>query len=190
MNKPTDLKATRKEFFEKMEARLKENGQPDDSPFYYHPNEEHIVLSHALFWVMSKPFATQLPNNHCFLLLRQYEEEMLEAYLTEDEDFPELLKYCNILYQTFPIVLKEYVTSERSARLTRKLSAIHIVAGGFGGDIDTQSAYDLLDNIDFNRYGKVVCPEIERMLPILNQMVEEEMKELYRSLKTDSHSWK
>ena len=181
MNKPQELKAARKEFFEKMEARLKADGEPDDSPFYYHPNEEHIVLSHALFWVMSKPFVTQLPNNQCFLLFRQYEEEMLEAYLTEDESFAELLKYCNILYQVFPMVIKQYVHSDRSARLTRKLSAIHIVASGFGGDIDTQSAYDLLDNIDFNRYGKVVCPEIERMLPMLNQMVEEEIKELYRN---------
>jgi len=29
--------------------------------------------------------------------------------------------------------------------------------------------------MNFNRYGKVVCPEIERMLPFLSKMVEEQM---------------
>jgi len=27
---------------------------PEDSLFFYHPNEDRIVLSHALFWVMTK----------------------------------------------------------------------------------------------------------------------------------------
>jgi len=100
---------------------------------------------------------------------------MLEAYLTESEDFAELLHYCNVIYNILPIVMQAYGQSGRSMRLNRKLSATAIVAAGYGGDIDTDTAYDLLDDMDFNRYGKVVCPEIERMLPMLSQLVEEQM---------------
>ena len=38
----------------------------------------------------------------------------------------------------------------------RKLAAITIVAGGYGGDIPEDQTYDLLDDIDFY-YNKVKC---------------------------------
>ena len=41
--------------------------------------------------------------------------------------------------------------------------------------IDADTAYDLLDDMDFNRYGKVVCPKIERTHPHLKRMAEEQM---------------
>ena len=170
-----ELKTIRKEFLDKMEAQLRESCKPEDDLFYHHPNEDHIVLSHALFWMMSKPLANKMSHHQCFLLLRKYQEEMLEAYLTESEDFSELLHYCNIIYNILPFVMKSYEQSSRNERLSRKLSAIAIIAAGYGGDIDTDTAYDLLDDMDFNRYGKVVCPEIERMLPMLNKLVEEQM---------------
>ena len=40
-----------------------------------------------------------------FLMLRQYQEEMLDAFLMEDEYFSELLHYCNLLYETLPMIL-------------------------------------------------------------------------------------
>lgn len=170
-----ELKAERRKFIGNMQARLQQNSQPEDDLFYYHPNEDHIVLSHALFWVMSKPLVTKISHHLCFQLLHKYEEEMLEAYLTESEDFPELFSHCNIIYNILPYVMKEYEQSDRSKRLNRQLSAIAIVASGYGGDMDTDTAYDLLDDMDFNMYGKVCCPKIERMLPRLNGMVEEQM---------------
>ena len=170
-----ELRATRQQFMAKMEARLRESSKPEDDVFYHHPDEDHIVLSHVLFWVMSKPFISKMPHHECFLLLHKYEEEMLEAYLTESEDFPELLSYCNIIYNIFPIVMKTYEQSTKSKRLSRKLMMTAVVAAGYGGDIDTELAYDLLDDINFNPLGKVVCPAIERMLPFLNKMVMEEM---------------
>lgn len=41
------------------------------------------------------------------LLLRKYEEEMLDAYLTEDAYFPELLRYSNIMFE---FCLSSYIT--------------------------------------------------------------------------------
>lgn len=38
-------------------------------------------------------------------MLRQYQEEMLDAFLMEDEYFSELLHYCNLLYETLPMIL-------------------------------------------------------------------------------------
>lgn len=52
-----------------------------------------------------------------------------------------------------------------------------IVAGGYGGDMPEDLCYDLLDNIDFY-YNKVRCRKIERILPQLNKMVEEEASQI------------
>ena len=54
-----------------------------------------------------------------------------------------------------------------------KLAAITIVAGGYGGDMPEDQAYDLLDDIDFY-YNKVKCRKIEKLLPVLNKLVIED----------------
>ena len=119
-----------------LKAHAIKNAKPEDSIFYYHPTQDHIVLSHALFWVMSKPLVNQLPHNKCFLLLRQYQEEMLEAYLTEDESFDELLNFCNTIYECLPYIMNTLSQMCGKERLNRKLTAIAIVASGVGGDMD------------------------------------------------------
>ena len=58
---------------------------------------------------------------------------------------------------------------------TLKLSVIMVVAGGYGGDMPEDQAYDLLDDIDFY-YNKVKCRKIEKLLPVLNKLVIEEQK--------------
>ena len=57
-----------------------------------------------------------------------------------------------------------------------KLAAISVVAAGFGGDMDEELANALLDDMDFDRYGKVKCGKVEEMLPKLMKMVESEME--------------
>ena len=171
-----ELKSIRREVIDRMSASLQKNGKPDDDIFYYHPNESHIVLSHAFFWMMSKSLVAKIPHNLCFQLLHKYEGEMLAAYLTESEDYSELLSQCNTLYNVFPYAMKEYAKDVKSERLNRKLLSMAMVCCGYGGDINTNAAYDLLDDMDFNRYGKVVCPMMDQILPRLNRMVEEQMK--------------
>ena len=51
-----------------------------------------------------------------------------------------------------------------------------VVVAGYGGDMDEELANDLLDDMDFDRYGKVKCRKIERMMPKLMKMVEGEMR--------------
>jgi hypothetical protein len=42
--------------FAQMEQRLQEmHPKEEDRIFYYHSSEDRIVLSHALFWVMTQP---------------------------------------------------------------------------------------------------------------------------------------
>ena len=48
------------------------------------------------------------------------------------------------------------------------------MAAGFGGDISEGRMFDLLDDIDF-RFNKVYCRNIEEMLPVLNEMVREQL---------------
>ena len=169
-----ELRGIRKEMFAEMEQRLNVNRKPEDSFFYYHSSEDRIVLSHALFWVMTQNIRGHIAKEKYFLLLRQYQEEMLSAYLTESDEFTELLHYCNVMYETLPIILKG-VYDLRIDKDAHRLAAIAIVAGGYGGDMPDDQAYDLLDDIDFY-YNKVKCRKIEKLLPVLNKLVIEEQK--------------
>ena len=166
----------RKEIIGKLEEQWAKNNRPEDDLFYYHPSEDKIVLSHALFWVMTQNIKGKVGKEKYLLLLRQYQEEMLEAYLTESEDFKDLLHYCNIMYNALPMLLRS--TYDFHTHLdARKLAAITIVAGGYGGDMPEDQAYDLLDDIDFY-YNKVKCRKIEKLLPVLSKLVIEEQKYL------------
>ena len=134
-----ELREARKQWFAPMEQKLKESwSSEEDSLFYYHSSEERIVLSHALFWTMMLPqfFKSRLRKEKFFLLLRQYQEEMLDTFLQDDDYFSDLLHYCNILYEMLPtILMSSYLRDEKDAR---KLAAISIVAAGYGGDMDEE----------------------------------------------------
>jgi hypothetical protein len=174
-----ELREARKQMFAQMEQRLQEmHPKEGDRMFYYHSSEDRIVLSHALFWVMTQPqcLKGKIRKERFFLLLRQYEEEMLDAFLTEGDNFSELLRYCNILFETLPTILMS--TELRADKDARKLAAIAVVAAGYGGDMDEELANAFLDDMDFDRYGKVKCPKIEQMMPKLMKMVEGEMKSM------------
>ena len=170
-----ELMEVRKQMISQMEQKLHESwSSEEDSLFYYHRSEDRIVLSHALFWVMSQSLKGKIRQEKFLLLLRQYQEEMLDAYLQDTNEFPEMLHYCNIIYEYLPMILNgSHIRGEKDAR---KLSAIAVVAAGYGGDMDEELANALLDEMDFDRYGKVKCPKIEGMLPKLMKMVEGEMK--------------
>jgi len=198
-----DLKETRKQMFAQMEQRLQEmHPKEEDRMFYYHSSEDRIVLSHALFWVMTQPQCLKgkirkerLPSvttfsprdslsklssplglpKEFFLLLRQYQEEMLDAFLQDDDYFSDLLHYCNILYEMLPTILMS--TALRTDKDARKLAAIAVVAAGYGGDMDEELCNELLDDMDFH-YNKVKCRKIEGMLPKLMKMVEGEMRSM------------
>ena len=175
-----ELKEIRKQKFAQMEQQLKEtHPKEEDRMFYYHSSEERIVLSHALFWTMTLPqfFKSRLRKEKFFLLLRQYQEEMLDAFLQDDDYFSDLFQYCNILYEMLPtILLSSYYREEKDAR---KLAAISVVAAGYGGDMDEELCNALLDDMDFV-YDKVKCRKIEQMMPQLMKMVESEMEGMRR----------
>ena len=171
-----ELKEIRKQKFAQMEQQLKDmHPKEEDSLFYYHSSEERIVLSHALFWTMTLPqfFKSRLRKEKFFLLLRQYQEEMLDAFLQDDDYYSDLLHYCNILYEMLPTILMS--SHLREEKDSRKLAAISVVAAGFGGDMDEELCNELLDDMDFH-FNKVKCRKIEGMLPKLMMMVEGEME--------------
>ena len=158
----------RKQMFAGLEEKLFKDSKPEDSSFYYHSSEDRIVMSHALFWVMTQNIKGKMAKQKFLLLLRQYQEEMLEAYLTLSPDFNDLLHYCNVLYDTLPNILMS--SPFRNEKDACKLSAIAVVACGYGGDMPESLCNELLDDMDFY-YNKVKCRKIERMLPALSKMV-------------------
>lgn len=183
-----ELKEIRKQWFAKMEQELR-GMQPneEDSLFYYHSSEDRIVLSHVFFWTMTLPqfFKGKIRKEKFFHLLRQYEEEMLDAFLQEDDYFSDLLhsqdlrneraelEFCNIMYEMLPTILS--ASHLKGGKDTRKLAAISVVAGGYGGDIPEELCNELLDDIDYFN-DRVKCRKIEQMMPKLMKMVENEMK--------------
>ena len=168
------LRETRRQMMADLESSMLKGKSPEDSFFYYHSSEDRIVLSHALLWVMTKSLKGKVAKEKNLLLIREYQEEMLEAYLTEDDYFPEILHYCNILYETLiPIITGVYdLHTDKDAR---KLAGITMIAAGYAGDMSEDLSNDLLDDIDF-QFNKVRCRKIEQILPQLNKMVEEEIK--------------
>ena len=172
--KQESQKEIRKEMFDQMEADLQKTCKPEDRMFALHPDEEHIIVSHALFLMMSKPLTTKLPSLKGFYLLRKFEEEMLTAYLTESDEYPELLRYCNLLYDMLPYELAAAARNAAIASKVRKLQVIGMVAAGYGGDMEDDTVDDILDDMDFDRNNKVCSHVIERMMPQLNELVERE----------------
>ncbi len=132
-----------------------------------------------MFWVMSQSLKGKVAKEKFFLLLRKYQEEMLDAFLQEDDYFSDLLHYCNIMYEMLPMLLKttHVINTEKDAL---KLAAIAIVASGYAGDMPEDQCYELLDDIDYT-YNRIKCHKIEQLLPMLKQMVEEESHDLNRS---------
>lgn len=171
----TKLNEIRKQLFSRFEEKIKDR-KPEDSFFYSHPSEDRIVLSHALFWVMTQSIRGKLAKQKFFLLLRQYQEEMLEAYLVESPDFSDMLHYCIFIYDLLPSLLAG-LGDYRDSKDARRLAAISVVASGYGGDMPEDLSNELLDDMDFY-YNKVKCRKIERMLPTLNKLVVEEQKSL------------
>ena len=74
MNKE-ERNSFRKEMLGKLEEQWAKSNSPEDDLFYYHPSEDKIVLSHALFWVMTQNIKGKVGKEKYLLLLRQYQEE-------------------------------------------------------------------------------------------------------------------
>ena len=70
------LRETRRQMMADLESSMLKGKSPEDSIFYYHSSEDRIVLSHALFWVMTKSLKGKVAKEKIFLLIRQYHEEM------------------------------------------------------------------------------------------------------------------
>lgn len=66
------LSETRRLMMADLESSMLKGKSPEDSIFYYHSSEDRIVLSHTLFWVMTKSQKGKVSNEKNLLLIRQY----------------------------------------------------------------------------------------------------------------------
>ena len=57
--KQDSQKEMRKQMFDRMEAELQKTCKPEERMFALHTDEDHIIVSHALFLIMSKLLATK-----------------------------------------------------------------------------------------------------------------------------------
>lgn len=91
---------------------------------YFHLDGDRIVLFHALFWSTIYTLETSFRHNKCFLLFRQYQGEMLAAYLTESDEYSEWLCYCNILFNAFSYQLSHDQRTDKFVKSSCRLGAI------------------------------------------------------------------
>lgn len=71
------LRETRRQMMADLESSMLKGKSSEDSIFYYQSSENRIVLSYALFWVMTKLLKGKVAKEKNLLFLRQYQEEML-----------------------------------------------------------------------------------------------------------------
>lgn len=128
MNEEKKIKQreTRRQMMINLEETMLKGKTPEDSLFFYHSSEDRIVLSHALFWVMTQSLKGKVAKEKNILLIHQYQEEMLEAYLTEDDYFPEILHFCNIMYETL-LTVTVGVYDLHTNKEARKLAGITLL---------------------------------------------------------------
>ena len=151
MNEEKKIKQreTRRQMMINLEETMLKGNTPEDSLFYYHSSEDRIVHSHALFWVMTQSLKGKDAKEKNILLIHQYQEKMLEAYLTEDDYFPEILYFCNIMYETL-LTVTVGVYGLHTNKEARKLAGITMVAAGYDGDMPEYLCYEFLDDIDIH----------------------------------------
>lgn len=101
--KRVSCSSLRQETFAKMESELnKWVPKKEDRLFYHHPSEDHVVLSHAMFWVMSGYIRGKINKDKYFCLLRKYQERMLDAYLMDKKTSRNnctFVRFCMRCYQ-------------------------------------------------------------------------------------------
>lgn len=78
------------------------------------------------------------------------------------------------MFNTLPTILRG-IASFRNDKSTRRLSAVSVVAGGYGGDMPESQFEELLDDMDFY-HNRVKCRKIEQLVPTLNKLVEQEFQ--------------
>lgn len=79
MNEEKKQREKRRQMMINLEDTMLKGKTPEDSLFYYHSSEDRIVLSHSMFWVMTQSLKGKVAKEKNMLLIRQYQEEMLEA---------------------------------------------------------------------------------------------------------------
>lgn len=72
----------------------------------------------------------------------------------------------------------DQMEKQLTAGRTPELAAITEVAAGYAGDMLEEQNDELLDDNNFH-FHKVKCNKIERMMPHLNKLVEEEIHSMY-----------
>ena len=121
------LSPHRQQLIDAMEAHFQSLCAPEDRMFAKYPDKDHIIVSHALFWVMSRSLVKKLPKLKSLYLLRKFEEEMITAYLTESEDFPELLRACNIVFEGLPYELSQVMHNRSLPKLPAAYSLLPLL---------------------------------------------------------------
>ena len=66
----TKLRETHRQMMTNLEETMLKCKSPEDSIFYYHSSENRIVLSHALFWVITKSLKGKVAKEKNFNKIR------------------------------------------------------------------------------------------------------------------------
>ena len=85
MNEETRIKLreTRRLMIADLESSMLKGKSPEDSIFYYHSSEDRIVLSHALFWVMTKSLKGKVAKGKNFNKVRCRKIEQMLPQLSK-----------------------------------------------------------------------------------------------------------
>ena len=134
------------EIYEKWRDGLK---SPDDSLFYYHPGLERILLGLAIFTISSKQIFDKLGKQEPLSVLNIYVNKLVTAWIEEDDEaFETMFRLTMPVAEAFMICV--FATKKQhpsKAKNLMKLAHLFSYAVALGGDMNQESADELLDDL-------------------------------------------
>lgn len=123
--------------------------KPDDSPFFYHPNLERILLGLAIFVITPQPALNKLGKAKPLKILHLQVPDLITAWIDDDEETFELMfNLVTKMSDSYMIASSAYASRFPSKRkAVTEIAAFFAHATSCGGDLQPDLADELLNDL-------------------------------------------
>ena len=105
------LSPHRQQLIDAMEAHFQSLCAPEDRMFAKYPDKDHIIVSHALFWVMSRSLVKKLPKLKSFYLLVNLRKRCLQLTSPSQKTFQSCFVPATLSSRAYPTNCRKSCTT-------------------------------------------------------------------------------
>lgn len=132
-------------YYEQWRKSLK---KPEDSIFYYHSSMEKVLVSCAVFTMLTQGLEKELDDLKAIHLFRQYTRELIEGWQAGNGDFDFLFRSIGLTAECLPLMFVEGMNSRPGKKpALKKLMAAFSIGLGYCGEMSQSKAEGLLADI-------------------------------------------